>query len=99
MKREKRSETHPQEHRFEFLRAARQNEAHRRTVLARKGSLRRAKARPCPLRAVLHPSRIATGGSGGNSNHSPLSKEAGFQPAYDSKIFVDIRGLLMEAPE
>src|SRR5439155_11446015 len=27
-------------------------------------------ARPCPLRAILHRIKIATGGSGGNSNHS-----------------------------
>jgi hypothetical protein len=39
-----------------------------RTVLAGKGPLRRADARPCLLRAVRQ-ERFATGGSDGNSKH------------------------------
>jgi hypothetical protein len=95
-------ETHPQEHRFESRRAARQRKANRRTVLARKGSLRRAYGRPCPLRAVLQPIKTATGGSGGNSNHSrcrTIPKGAGFQPAEGLKLSLDISSLLMEGLE
>ena len=44
-----------------------------RTVLAGKGSLPpRLLARPCPLRAVLASSNVATGGSGGNTIRSEI---------------------------
>ena len=94
------SETHQQEHRFEFPRAARQK-GPRRTGARRQGFASPRHARPCPLRAVLHPSKIATGGSGGNSNHSrygTIPRGAGFQPALVFNVVLDIRSLLMEAP-
>src|SRR5258708_36164080 len=72
------------------------NGVNARTVLAGKGSLRRAGARPCPLRAGAGDSRPATGGSGGNSSDSAHSV-ASSAADNDEKLLTGV-GLLMEVP-
>ena len=95
------SETHQQEHRFESPRAARQNKATRRTVLARKGSLRRAQralAHSAPF-CIQSISRRAAPAGTQIPRVMEFSKTGGPPARCGYEIYLDISSLLMEAPE
>jgi hypothetical protein len=98
---QRRSETHQQEHRFEFSRTARQMKliAERCSrARVRFAALKRALAHCAPFCLESGLRRAAPAGTQSLALWN-YSERAGFQPAMVLNSIVDITSLLMEAPE